>query len=176
MLCSITCFAGFIILAVTPSDLISSYFLVAWILLSIGGSGLHLTGFHFTNLFNKEGKKKAAAGISAAFGASSAIFPIMQVFNQYLDIKFKSMAKFYSAVVFLIGVNNFFVQPWSKIQPGVPFKPSLNIFQSSWWKRDLKKKPFLSSISVEMKKFDFYGETIFYSVSLFLLTYYQQRP
>ena len=172
ILCSVTCLAGFIILAVVPSNLMSSYFMVAWILLSIGGSGLHLTGFHFTNLFSREGKKSASAGISAAFGASSAIFPIMQIFNQYLDVKLQTMAKFYSVVVFLIGMNNFFLQPWVKIQPGIPFKPSFNIFLSTWWKRDLKKKPFLSSITLEIKKFDFYGEAIFYSLSLFLLTYY----
>ena len=60
---------------------LTSIFLPACILLSLGGSGMHITGFHFTNIFVGDGKKKAYMGISAAFGASSAIFPIMQVLN-----------------------------------------------------------------------------------------------
>ena len=78
IICSILCLSAFSLLASVSDESFASVFLPAWILLSVGGSGLHITGFHLTNLFLGDGKKKASVGISAAFGASSAIFPIMQ--------------------------------------------------------------------------------------------------
>lgn len=77
-ICSVVCLLGICLLASAADESLTTTFLPAWILLSVGGSGLHITGFHLTNLFPGDGKKKASAGISAAFGASSAIFPAMQ--------------------------------------------------------------------------------------------------
>ena len=77
LVCSTVSLAGAILLAVTPNENLSDTCFPDWMLLSLGGSGLHLSGFHFTNLFKGDGKKAASAGISAAFGASSAVFPIM---------------------------------------------------------------------------------------------------
>lgn len=173
LLCSAICLSGFLILASSDDKTMSTNFLPAWILLSLGGSGLHLTGFHFTNLFSGDGKKKASAGISAAFGASSAIFPIMQVLNQYANIRLKTLSLVYSIIVGMIMLNNLFIQPWNKVSSRHEFEePTLNVFQARWWHRDIKVKPLLSSISVEIVKFAFWGEALFYSVSLLLLTHY----
>ena len=94
----------------TNKSLSNGTFLTAWILLSLGGSGLHITGFHFTNLYQGDGKTRASAGISAAFGASSAIFPIIQLLNQFANISVQDLAKFYSVIVSCILVNNLFVK------------------------------------------------------------------
>lgn len=68
VLSSIIIFASFILLATTPTEELSGNFLIIWVLLSLGGSGVHISGFHMTNLFGSA-KKAASAGISAAFGA-----------------------------------------------------------------------------------------------------------
>jgi len=133
---------------------------------------LHLTGFHFTNLFHGDNKKIASASISAAFGASSAIFPIMQVFSQYMDTSFQVMATIYSVVVFLVTLNNFLIQPWNKVQAGISFKPDFRFWSRQWWQRSVKKKPMLASVWKEVIRFEFWGETLFYSVSLLLLTHF----
>jgi hypothetical protein len=172
MICSIICLSGFSILASASEDQLTSKFLPAWILLSLGGSGLHITGFHFTNLFPGDGKKKASAFICAAAGASSAVFPIMQIFNQYGAVKMQSMMFFYTVVVGLVAVNNFIVQPWSKLKQGESYTPRFNVRSASWWKRDLGQRPTLSSIMDDVVKFDFYGEAMIYSVLLLLLTHY----
>ena len=170
IICSLICLSGFSILA-SQSDLTSA-FLTAWILLSVGGSGLHITGFHFTNLFPGDGKIKASAFISAAFGASSAVFPIMQVFNQYAGLKIRTMMIFYTAIVCLVTINNFLIQPWSKLKKGEEYTPKFNIISSSWWKRYAGEKPTLSSITANIVQFEFYGETVIFSVLLLLLTHY----
>lgn len=172
VLCSAICLSGFLILALSEGESMSKNFLPAWILLSLGGSGLHLTGFHFTNLFQGDGKKMASAGISAAFGASSAVFPIMQVFSQYANIRLNVLTLFYSVIVGIIMVNNLFIQPWNKVSSCNEFCPKFNILDASWWCRDLKVKPLLSSVSVAIVKFEFWGEALFYSVALLLLTHY----
>ncbi len=51
VLCCLICLAGFLLLATSAENKLSGVFLPAWVLLSLGGSGLHITGFHFTNLF-----------------------------------------------------------------------------------------------------------------------------
>lgn len=172
MICSIVCLSGFSILASASKDQLTSKFLPSWILLSLGGSGLHITGFHFTNLFDGDGKRKASAFISAAFGASSAVFPIMQVFNQYGEVPMQTMMQVYTVLVGLIVVNNLFVQPWSKLQRGKPYKANFDILNSGWWKRDLGQKPTLSLIVDDAFSFDFIGEAIIFSVLLLLLTHY----
>jgi len=172
IICSSICLSGFSILAFVSQDHLTSTFLPAWILLSVGGSGLHLTGFHFTNLFPGDRKKKASAFISAAFGASSAVFPIMQIFNQYLNVKIQSMMLFYTIVVSLLTINNLMIQPWSKVKQGESYIPNFNILRASWWKRDLSQTQTLSSVMDIFVKFDFYGEAFIYSVLLFLLTHY----
>ena len=147
IICSGISLSGTLLLASTPKDELAIRILPAWILLCFGGSGLHLSGFHFTNLFRGEDKKAASAAISAAFGASSMIFPVMQLFNQYLDIELQDMAICYSMIVFLISLNNFLIQPWKKVQAGQPgkkFKPDLKFWNTKWWKRNLKKKPMLA--------------------------------
>ena len=173
ILCCLTCFTALILLII-PSSLeeLETYFLPAWILLSIGGSGLHLTGFHFTNLFRSDGKKIASVAISAAFGASSAIFPLMQVFSQYVDVKLRSMAMFYAAVVFSLGLTNFVMQPWNKITPGSVYELKTGVCTKDWWHRDLKSKPFLTSVIAEVVKFEFYGEMLVYTFCLLLFTHY----
>ncbi len=51
VLCCFICLVGSLLLAISDEDKLSDIFLPAWVLLSFGGSGLHITGFHFTNLF-----------------------------------------------------------------------------------------------------------------------------
>ena len=172
IICSAICFLAFLLLGVPEEEQLSTYFLPAWILLSIGGSGLHLTGFHFTNLFRSDGKKLASVAISTAFGASSGIFPIMQVLSQYADVKLKSMSIFYAVLVGIIGLNNIFTQPWNTIKPGSSFDLNFAIYRKEWWHRDLKTKPILTSIFAEVRKFDFYGEMLCYTFCLLLLTHY----
>ena len=171
-LCSLICLSGFGLLALLPEQSLKNTFVCAWVLLSLGGSGLHITGFHFTNLFKAEDKKTASAAISAAFGAPSSIFPIMQVFNQYLEIKLQRMAMFYSILVLLVGINNFFIQPWSKVQSGIPFKVDLCFWRTEWWNRKLIKKPVLASAFTQVKKFHLWAESLFYSLALLLLTHF----
>lgn len=170
ILSSFLCILGFVILA--SSEDLTDTFIAAWVLLSIGGSGLHLSGFHFTNLFKGDGKKKASTGISAAFGASSAIFPLMQLFNQNAGVKLQDLAIVYTVVVCLVAINNLLIQPWNKIVPGVPYDPNIHFYRRDFWQRNLKSKPLLTSVLEEAKKFDFYGEAVFFSVSILLLTHY----
>lgn len=127
-----------------------------------------------TNNFKGDGKKVASAIISAAFGASSAIFPIWQILNQNAGVSLQSMSLGYSFVVLFLLVANFLMQPWKKVQPGNPLSPDLAIFNSSWWNRGSKKnKPLvISSILELMSRFEFWGECIFYTFNLWLLTYY----
>lgn len=172
LMCSMVSFSGVLLLAVNPKENLRDIFMPAWVLLSLGGSGLHLSGFHFTNLFKEDGKKTASAAISAAFGASSAVFPIMQVFNQYAGVHLQDMAIFYAVIVFFIGVNNFLIQPWKKVQPGIPFKPEFKVWRPTWWKRGLKNKPLLASALVQAARFEMLGETLCYSMSLLLLTHF----
>ena len=172
LMCSFVSFSGVLLLAVNPMDNLRDIFMPAWVLLSLGGSGLHLSGFHFTNLFKRDGKETASAAISAAFGASSAVFPIMQVFNQYAGVRLQDMAIFYAVIVFLIGVNNFLIQPWEKVQPGIPFKHDFKVWRATWWKRDLKQKPLLASAFEQARRFEMFGETLCYSMSLLLLTHF----
>lgn len=172
IICNTLCIIAFLLLAIPDEEELDTYFLPAWILLSVGGSGLHITGFHFTNLFVSDGKKLASVAISAAFGASSAVFSLMQVLSQYADVKLRSMAIFYVCVVFAIGLNNLFVQPWNKITPRSPFKVGFGLHKREWWVRDLQTKPFLASIIREVVKFNFYGEMSCYTCCLLLLTYY----
>jgi len=179
VICCSICFSGFLLLAIKNSSELEDIFMTAFILISIGGSGLHICGFHLTNLFNGDGKKKASAGISAAFGASSIIFPVMQMFNQFANISLQSMAIFYSVVVALVLVNNLFIQPWDKLTPRKHFRVNLQITSKDFWKRD-DGSSFLSrserkidaSLKTQMRQFEFYGEVCFFSLSLFALTHY----
>ena len=57
VMCSLICLAGFLMIASSDENEIGAIFLPAWILLSLGGSGLHITGFHFTNLFEVRGNR-----------------------------------------------------------------------------------------------------------------------
>lgn len=134
---------------------------------------MHIAGFHMTNLFSGDGKKVASAAISAAFGASSAVFPLWQVFNQYLDVSVQSMAATYTVLVFIVGCNNFLVQPWKKVQPGIPLDADGRFWLSDWWKSNNKQKPVVASTLVSlMSKFEFWGECLVYSANLLLLTHF----
>jgi len=171
-ICCTSCLSGFIVLASTKKENLSDTFMPAWILLSLGGSGLHISGFHFTNLFKNDAKKIASAAISAAYGASSAVFPMMQVLNQYAGLELQQMAIFYSVVVFFVLMNNFLIQPWKKVVPGIPFKPDFKFWRAQWWKIEMKKKPLLASVFQQMTKFEMWGETLFFSIGLLLLTHF----
>ncbi len=162
--------AGTILLAVGKD--LQQVFIYSWCLLSLGGAGMHIVGFHVTNLFPGTGKKTASASISAAFGASSAIFPIMQVFNQYTEIGLQELASGYSVLVFFILVNNFLVQPWARVKPGESATRDMKFWRSKWWNRNFKKSPFLSIAFQETRKFEFWGECLHFSTNLLLLTYY----
>ncbi|GFH44718.1 hypothetical protein CTEN210_01192 [Chaetoceros tenuissimus] len=179
VICCSICFSGFLLLAITNSSELEDIFMTAFILISIGGSGLHICGFHLTNLFKGDGKKRASAGISAAFGASSIVFPVMQMFNQFADVSLQSMAIFYSVVVALVLVNNLFIQPWDKLTPTKDFRVSMQISSKDFWKRDngssfLRRSERKSdaSLKTQLMQFEFYGEVCFFSVSLFALTHY----
>ena len=172
IICSFISLCGFCVLASSSGDQLTSNFLPAWILISLGGSGLHISGFHFTNLFPGDGKKRASAFISAAFGASSAVFPIMQLFNQYAGVPIHKMMAIYAALASLILANNFLIQPWSKLQKGESFIPNFKIFSPCWWNRDIGQKPTLANILEDAITFDFLGEATIYSILLLLLTHY----
>jgi len=169
---SFTCFAAFLVLAVASDDGLGSVAMAAWLLLAFGGAGMHISGFHTTQLFNNEGRVAASAGISAGFGASSLVFPLMQVLHQYADWQLQSMAAFYAGLVLLITVNNFVAQPWEKVQGGMNFQIDLRVHRRAWWRRDARWKPVLHSVREVLGKFEFWGEALFYSISMLLLTHY----
>ena len=100
-----TCLSGIIVMIL---DL--DFFLLAWVLLSVGGSGVHLAGFHVTNMFDGDTKTAASATISAAFGSSALIFAAMQPINQFAGVSLQHLMVGYFVLVLALAINNFFVQ------------------------------------------------------------------
>ena len=174
VLCTTISFVGFLLLGLSSSEQLKSSFIWAWSLIALGGSGLHIVGFHMTNNYNGQSKQVASVCISAAFGASAAVFPIWQLFNQYAGLSIQHMASAYSVIIFVLGLINWLLQPWNKVQPGVPLKPNFQMWESAWWKRGPKRqKPIVLSTVLElMSRFEFWAECLFFSVNLFILTYY----
>ena len=69
-ICGIICLVGFSLLSSSNEEELTSIFLPAWILLSLGGSGMHITGFHFTNIFVGDWMYKVLK-VLRSFAASS---------------------------------------------------------------------------------------------------------
>jgi len=141
--------------------------------LSFGGSGLHLAGFHATKLFHGSSKKVVSAVLSVAYGASSIVFVILQALNQYADFGLQDMSAGFCVIAAAVTINNFLVQPWKPYPPGIspPF-PDARFYRKEWWNYDDKQKPLLKSVGGVLVKFDMWGETLFYSINLLLITYY----
>ena len=133
---------------------------------------MHISGFYATALFHGNAKKIASVGISAAFGASSAVFPILQVFNQFSNIGLQTLCTIYSGVVCLVLVNSFICIPWARLEQGNTATLNIRFWERQWWVGKVAKKPFLASVFDEVGKFEFWGESLFFSVNLFLLSYY----
>jgi len=154
----------------------------AWIILAVGGSSMHLTSFHVTNLrSNPASKRKASLYVSAGFGAGSLVLPVLQIVNQYGNVKLQTICVFYSIVALLLTVNSFFIQPW-RAWNTIASKTKLdtNCFDRSWWpsniheltaikRKNSKKFPQLDEA---LRSFPFWGECFWFSSQLFLLTYY----
>jgi len=166
------CLVAFLILACTPDGNLGDTFLLAWCLLCWGGSGLHVAGFHATNLFHGSVKTAASAGISASFGAAAIIFPLMQALNQYTGATLQYMSMAYAAIVLLVGLNNFLVQPWDKVQAGVPLLPDFHVWRGVWWRRADRGKTMIVGLRRIVATFDFWGEMLFYSISMLFMTHY----
>lgn len=136
-LCSgIVSTTGLIIIA-TAADVtqLSSRVAAAWIILAVGGSSMHLTSFHVTNLQGDPAdKRKASLYVSAAFGAGSLVLPILQLINQYGGVSLQAICAAYSCVTILLTMNSFFVQPWRAWNAlGSEAVMDLNCFRLSWW-------------------------------------------
>lgn len=202
-----TCLSGIIVMIL---DL--DFFLLAWVLLSVGGSGVHLAGFHVTNMFDGDTKTAASATISAAFGSSALVLAAMQPINQFAGVSLQHLMVGYFVLVLALAINNFFVQvsatafllhnaphlrqplcaptndrhsphvarvlpcyaqPWDMVEAGIPIVPDLRCYRRRWWKRAVYgSKPIVWSAVREMRRFDFWGEMLFFSVNLFVMTYY----
>jgi len=92
--------------------------MAAWVLLSAGGGGLHLSGFHAKNVYpSKKFRGVKAAGISAAFGASSLVFLTWLVMSD-LGANFAVMASVHTAIATLLLFVNIRCQPWRVGKPG----------------------------------------------------------
>lgn len=187
-LCSgIVSSAGLIYLAMAEDvSQITSRITGGWILLAVGGSAMHLTSFHVTNLrCTKADKRKSSLHVSAGFGAGSLVLPILQVVNQYGDVKLQTICQFYAAVAIFLTVNSFLIQPWRAWNSlGSQAECDFNFLKSSWWpKKELHKKKTLTALKntndqkfpplkEALKSFAFWGECFWFSSQLFLLTYY----
>jgi len=154
----------------------------AWIILAVGGASMHLTSFHVTNLqASPSEKRKASLWVSAGFGAGSLVLPVLQVINQYGDVKLQTICMVYSCVTVLLTLNSFFVQPWRAWNAiGSQATLDTNCLRRLWWpssileltaikKKTSKKFPPLKSV---LRSFTFWGECAWFSSQLFLLTYY----
>jgi len=143
---------------------------------------MHLTSFHVTNLQdNPADKRKSSLYISAGFGAGSLVLPVLQVINQFGDVKLQTLCGIYSCIAVLLTVNSFFVQPWRAWNSiGSEAAVDLNCFRRLWWPSSIleltavKKKsdtkfPPLKDV---FRSFTFWGECGWFSCQLFLLTYY----
>jgi hypothetical protein len=66
-----------------------------------------------------------------------------------------------------------YAQPWDMVEAGIPIVPDLRCYRRGWWKRAVYgSKPIVWSAVREMRRFDFWGEMLFFSVNLFVMTYY----
>lgn len=174
---------GLILLATAKDvSLLTERITPAWIILAVGGSSMHLTSFHVTNLQGDPAdKRKASLFISAGFGAGSLLLPVLQVINQYGGISLQTICSIYAAVAFLLTANSFIVQPWrawnALKSEGVL---DANVFRRSWWPSSISmltavkrsssaKFPPLGEV---LRSFEMWGECFWFSSQLFLLTYY----
>ncbi len=155
----------------------------SWIVLAVGGSAMHLTSFHITNLqASVVEKRKASLYVSAGFGAGSLILPILQVINQYGNVRFQTICVYYSCLSILLTLNGFLVQPWRAWNSiGSSCEKSWNILDPSWWPcgdeatLTASKKPSdtkFPTLKEALTSFTFWGECYWFSCQLFLLTYY----
>lgn len=179
----LTSMAGLILIA-TAADVtvLTERITPAWIILAVGGSSMHLTSFHITNLQpNLAEKRKASLCISAGFGAGSLVLPVLQVIHQYGNVKLQTICAFYACIAVLLTINCFFVQPWRAWNSiGTEAAVDLDFLSSDWWpssimeltairKKAAAKFPPLKEV---LRSFEFWGECAWFSAQLFLLTYY----
>ena len=143
---------------------------------------MHLTSFHVTNLQdNPADKRKSSLYISAGFGAGSLVLPVLQVINQFGDVKLQTLCGIHSCIAVFLTVNSFCVQSWRAWNSiGSEAAVDLNCFRRSWWpssileltavkKNSDAKFPPLKDV---FRSFTFWGECGWFSCQLFLLTYY----
>mmetsp|Transcript_6881 Transcript_6881/g.15208 ORF Transcript_6881/g.15208 Transcript_6881/m.15208 type:complete len:1147 (+) Transcript_6881:201-3641(+) len=183
VLSGLVSFAGLLLLA-TAKDVtaLDERITPAWIILAVGGSSMHLTSFHVTNLQKDAAeKRKASLAVSAGFGAGSLLLPVLQVINQYGGVSLQTICAVYSSVAILLTINSFFVQPWRAWNAlGSHAELDVNLLRASWWpssinmltaikRKNSAKFPPLNEV---LKSFVFWGECFWFSSQLFLLTYY----
>lgn len=172
-----------LLLMATARDIqqLSDIITPAWVVLATGGSAMHLTSFHVTNLqIDKDKKKQASVYISAGFGGGSLILPILQIINQYGDVKLQTIAAWYAGVAAILTINSFFHQPWRAWNAiGSKASVDVNCFRRNWWPNSMKltsKKLASDKKFMPLKKvltsFAFWGECFWFSGHVFMLTYY----
>ena len=93
---------------------------------------------------------------------------------QYTAADLQTIAAVYSGIIFVVGIiNNFLVQPWNRVMPGDELVFDFRFWRRAWWRRDNKaKKLDVRGVFQDMKRFEMWGETLFYSANLLLLTHY----
>ena len=172
-----------LLLMATARDIqqLSDIITPAWVVLATGGSAMHLTSFHVTNLqIDKDKKKQASVYITAGFGGGSLILPILQIINQYGDVKLQTIAAWYAGVAAILTINSFFHQPWRAWNAiGSKASVDVNCFRRNWWPNSMKltsKKLASDKKFMPLKKvltsFAFWGECFWFSGHVFMLTYY----
>mmetsp|Transcript_60775 Transcript_60775/g.100949 ORF Transcript_60775/g.100949 Transcript_60775/m.100949 type:complete len:1477 (-) Transcript_60775:181-4611(-) len=189
-LCCVSCFAAFIAFAVV--DDMERAVTACWIILAGAGSGLHLTGFHTTNLFEGKRRKAASAALSAGFGASSLILPVLQSLHQFADVSWKGISVFYSIICLLLFLNNLLIQPqcswrkpgstphkfWRHSSNGIIVLDCKSCNSHATCKDTLQATSKRNSLHLDSElreilcSASFWGEAFFFSINLFAITFY----
>jgi MFS family permease len=115
---NLLCVIGLGLFITDSPDVLQDRIMAAWVLLSAGGGGLHVSGFHAKNVYpTKELRGVKSAGISAAFGASSLVFLAWLVMSD-LGASFAVMAGINTAIAVALLFVNIRCQPWRAGKPG----------------------------------------------------------
>jgi len=160
--------------------------LPGWCLLACGGGGMHVSGFHVSNLYGAR-KKEASSMLSAAFGGGSILFPLLQLAAQFGGARLSTILAVYSAVGALLTLNTVFAAPWERYGPNAdPVVPnSREVLTAAFWRNGLtgcarregnheRRAPAADAtpLRAHLMTFDFWRCTAYFSVGYLLNTFY----
>lgn len=123
---------GIVMMVVTAATSESDTFLPGWVLMASGGGGMHVAGFHTSNLFGVR-KKAASALLSASFGAGSIIFPLLQMYSQFGGWELTPILVAYACVAAALTLNSCVASPWRTCKPKTPWQPVRSPHTAAFW-------------------------------------------